>query len=198
MYCDVKQRTKIIIRPVGTKQYLIRLGVTKQYVRVWYIRLIICAGSNTKQWTVIYSLVVLHQLIIWIIFYLHNKQLPFTSLRRLRQCWYNVIQLNHKKQLPFTSLRHLRQCWYNVITNQWIMRVWDPVVSLLNTTRRYRRKNLLYLIMMINTRTSLPCATYVSVVTKCYHEPYEWWGCKTLLCRYWTQPGGTGVRTSCT
>ena len=34
MYCDVKRRTKIIIQPVGTKQYLIRLGVTKQYVRL--------------------------------------------------------------------------------------------------------------------------------------------------------------------
>jgi len=45
----------------------------------------------------------------------HNEQLPFTFLRHLLQCWYNVIQLNHTKQLPFTSLRHLRQCWYNVI-----------------------------------------------------------------------------------
>ena len=32
MYCDVKRRTKIIIRPGGTKQYVIRPGVTKQYV----------------------------------------------------------------------------------------------------------------------------------------------------------------------
>ena len=67
MYCDVKRRTKIIIRPVGTKQYLIRLGVTKQYVirpggpnnmyACRYISLNNVRWFNKNKCTVIYSLV---------------------------------------------------------------------------------------------------------------------------------------------
>jgi len=50
MYCDVKRRTKIIIRPGGTKQYVIRPGVTKQYVR-WRVKpIIIRPNRRTKQY----------------------------------------------------------------------------------------------------------------------------------------------------
>jgi len=46
---------------------------------------------------------------------------------------------NHDEQLPFTFLRHLLQCWYNVIKTQINCESVNPVVSLMNTKLYYIR-----------------------------------------------------------